>query len=77
MIFFFELAWGFGIGKWRGVLVNLQWSPFSRKSRTTNSEQNKNRAKFGTNLTTHAPLIKGWRFTPLVKGMDCPKPLVL
>ena len=28
-------------------------------------------------LTTHTPLIKEWRFTPWIKGVDCPKPLVL
>ena len=34
--FFFEFAWGFGIEKWRGHLVNFLWSRFHRKQRTKN-----------------------------------------
>ena len=26
---------------------------------------------------SHAPLIRGWMFTPLIRGVECPKPLVL
>ena len=45
---FFQLAWGFGIEKWQGFLVNFQWSPFLRKQSTESPQIL--RGQFGAEL---------------------------
>ena len=69
--FFFEFAWGFGIEKWQGCFVNLQWCLFPRKQSTNGVEKEpKNSRKtigFGSSST---PFSTFW--APAPTGPDNP-----
>ena len=61
--FFYVFAWGFGIKRWRGFLVNFQWSPWcfprNKAQKILNHFGRKLGGKFGKKIGTKIRQIRG------------------